>query len=66
MPLLIQPIEFLLLVGFGSRADTGELVFAMMLVCTIPGQMVLTPMPDLANSARRQSENMNTAALLVE
>lgn len=38
----------------------------MMLVSMTPGQIVVKPTPADFNSARRQSENMNTAALLVE
>jgi len=49
-----------------DRPGTSNRVFCRMLVSVVPGQIVVSPTPASSSSARRQSENMYTAALDVQ
>ena len=49
-----------------DRPGTSKRVFSRILVSVVPGQIVVSPTPASSSSARRQSENMYTAALDVQ
>ena len=49
-----------------ERPGASNRVVCTILVSMMPGQTVVSPMPAASSSARRQSENMYTAALDVQ